>query len=130
MGAIRGTSKEKLYNGLGLETLEKRRWYRKLLLFKDFQIRMSKVPIQYYSHFCEYSDGCNLVNWLSQTRRNLTIEYLNLNSVTTPKLTLLHSIHFMRKRFLFLAFGSFPFRECVHVQAFSIPIFCSIPFRI
>ena len=30
--AIRGTSTEKLYNELGLETLEKRRWYRKLLL--------------------------------------------------------------------------------------------------
>ena len=30
MGAIRGTSTEELYNELGLETLEKRRWYRKL----------------------------------------------------------------------------------------------------
>ena len=29
-GAITGTSKEKLYQELGLETLEKRRWYRKL----------------------------------------------------------------------------------------------------
>ena len=70
----------------------------------------------------------NPFNWLSQTRRNLTSEYLNLNFVTTPKLTPLHSIHFMWKRFLFLAFGSFPFRECVHFQAFSIPIFCSISF--
>ena len=65
------------------------------------------------------SGGCNPVNWLSQTRGNLTIEYMNLNFVTTPKLTPLHS-------FFFLAFGSFPFRECVHFQAFSIPIFCSI----
>ena len=32
-GAIRETSKEKLYNELGLETLEKRRWYRKLCCF-------------------------------------------------------------------------------------------------
>ena len=32
-GAIRVTSSEKLYNGLGLETLEKRRWYRKLCCF-------------------------------------------------------------------------------------------------
>ena len=32
-GAIRGTSTEKLYNELGLETLEKRRWYRKLCCF-------------------------------------------------------------------------------------------------
>ena len=32
-GAVRGTSTEKLYNVLGLETLEKRRWYRKLCCF-------------------------------------------------------------------------------------------------
>ena len=31
-GAIRGTSKEKIYHELGLESLEKRRWYGKLLL--------------------------------------------------------------------------------------------------
>ena len=29
-GVIRGTSKEKLYNELGLESLQKRRWYEKL----------------------------------------------------------------------------------------------------
>ena len=29
-GVIRGTSKEKLYNELGLESLQNRRWYRKL----------------------------------------------------------------------------------------------------
>ena len=33
VGAIRGTSKEKLYNEPGLEALEKRRWYRKLCCF-------------------------------------------------------------------------------------------------
>ena len=32
-GAIRGTSKVKLYQELGLETLEKIRWYRKLCCF-------------------------------------------------------------------------------------------------
>ena len=32
-GTIRGTSTEKLYNELGLETLEKRRWCRKLCCF-------------------------------------------------------------------------------------------------
>ena len=31
--AIRGTSKEKIYHELGLESLEKRRWYRKLCCF-------------------------------------------------------------------------------------------------
>ena len=32
-GAIRGTSKEKLYQKLGLESLQLRRWYRKLEMF-------------------------------------------------------------------------------------------------
>ena len=32
-GTLRGTSKEKLYNEVSLETLEKRRWYRKLCCF-------------------------------------------------------------------------------------------------
>ena len=32
-GAVRGTSKENLYHEQGLESLEKRRWYRKLCCF-------------------------------------------------------------------------------------------------
>ena len=40
--AIRRTSKEKLYDDLGLETLEKRRWYRKLCCF--FKIFRYKCP--------------------------------------------------------------------------------------
>ena len=32
-GAIRGTSREKLYQELGLESLERRRWFRKLCSF-------------------------------------------------------------------------------------------------
>ena len=41
-GAIRGTSKEKLYDELSLETLEKRRWYRELSYF--FKIFRYKCP--------------------------------------------------------------------------------------
>ena len=55
--------------------------------------------------------GCNSANWLIQTRRNLAIEYLNLNFVATPKLTSLH--YFKRKSFLFLAFGPFLFHTRV-----------------
>ena len=37
---IRGTSREKLYQELGLESLRKRRWYRKLCyVFKIFKGR-------------------------------------------------------------------------------------------
>ena len=32
-GAIRGTSREKIYQELGLESFQLRRWYRKLCLF-------------------------------------------------------------------------------------------------
>ena len=46
-GTIRGTSKEKLYNELGLETLEKRRWYRKLCCF--FKIFRYKCPKYLYN---------------------------------------------------------------------------------
>ena len=41
-GAIRGTSKEKNYHELGLESLEKRRWYRKLCCF--YKIFRSQSP--------------------------------------------------------------------------------------
>ena len=41
-GAIRGTSTEKLYNELGLETLEKRRWYWKLCCF--YKVYQSHSP--------------------------------------------------------------------------------------
>ena len=41
-GAIRGTSTEKLYNKLGLEILEKRRWYKKLCCF--YKVYKSHSP--------------------------------------------------------------------------------------
>ena len=41
-GAIRGTSKEKLYQELGLESLQLRRWYRKLGMFT--KSLKAKVP--------------------------------------------------------------------------------------
>ena len=41
-GLIRGTSKEKLYQELGLESLQLRRWYRKLGMF--YKIYKNKSP--------------------------------------------------------------------------------------
>ena len=41
-GTIRGTFKEKLYQELGLESLQLRRWYRKLCLF--YKIFKNKSP--------------------------------------------------------------------------------------
>ena len=42
IGAIRGTSREKLYKELGLESIRKRRWYRKLCYF--FKIFIDQSP--------------------------------------------------------------------------------------
>ena len=41
-GAIRGTSKEKLYQELGLESLQLRCWYRKLVML--YKIHKNKSP--------------------------------------------------------------------------------------
>ena len=41
-GTIRGTSKEKIYQELGLESLQIRRWYRKLCLF--YKIYKDQYP--------------------------------------------------------------------------------------
>ena len=41
-GAIRGSSREKLYQELGFESLQQRRWYRKLCLF--FKIIKNQSP--------------------------------------------------------------------------------------
>ena len=65
-----------------------------LLNFNKDQNSCSCLRISTSIKFKLYSSGgCDPVNWLSQTRRNLTIEYLNLNFVTTPKLTSLHSFY-------------------------------------
>ena len=46
-GAIRGYCREKLYQELGLETLQQRRWYRKLCCF--YKILKSQSPKYLYS---------------------------------------------------------------------------------
>ena len=46
-GAIRGTSKEKIYQKLGLESLQIRRWYRKLCLF--YKIYKNQSPSYLYN---------------------------------------------------------------------------------
>ena len=49
--AIRGSSREKLYQELGLETLQQRRWYRKLCCFyKILTSQSSKVPLFNHSY--------------------------------------------------------------------------------
>ena len=45
--AIRGTSKEKMYQESGLESLQIRRWYRKLCLF--YKIYKNQSPSYFYN---------------------------------------------------------------------------------
>ena len=60
-GAMRGTSKEKLYQELGLESLEKRRWYRKLCYFYKIFNKQSPtyllnvIPVSSRSYFTRYA---------------------------------------------------------------------------
>ena len=62
-GAIRGTSKEKLYQELGLESLEKRRWYRKLCYFYKIFNKQSPtyllnvIPVSSRSYFTRYAEN-------------------------------------------------------------------------
>ena len=49
-GAIRGTFKEKLYQELGLESLEKRQWYWKLIFIRSLTSNLLHTfSTQYYS---------------------------------------------------------------------------------
>ena len=45
-GAIRGTSKEKLYQELGLESLKDRRWLRRISYL--YKIILAKLPLYLY----------------------------------------------------------------------------------
>ena len=68
-GAIRGTSKEKLYQELGLESLEKRRWYRKLCYFYKIFNKQSPtyllniIPVSSRSYFTRYVKMFLLLKW-------------------------------------------------------------------
>ena len=58
-GAIRRSSKEKLYQKLGFECLSSRRWFRKICLF--YEIVVKKSPNYLYNHI-------STVNQSYQTR--------------------------------------------------------------
>ena len=89
-GAIRGTSKEKIDQELGLESLESRRWFRKLCFF--FKILKNKspdylfriIPQRRSSYITRNSDEIPLFKAKHNFHKNLffpgtTIEWNNLN---------------------------------------------------
>ena len=56
-GAIRDTSREKIYKELGLESLQLRRWYRKLCLF--YKVFNNEDP-KYLFHLIPVRCTCNI----------------------------------------------------------------------
>ena len=74
------------------------------------------------------SGGCNPVNWLNQTRRSLTIEHLNLNFVTTPKLTPFHLVY-AEKGFCFLRLAHFHFASGYTSKPFPYRYFAAYRFE-
>ena len=71
-GAIRGLSREKIYHELSLESLQRRRWYRKLCLF--YKIFKEKKPLYLFN--------------LIPTKNS------NYNTRNTDRITLFHTKHF------------------------------------
>ena len=62
-GSITGTSKEKISQEFGLKSLEKRRWYQKLLLFCKIFTKQSPIyllniiPVSSRSSFTRYVEN-------------------------------------------------------------------------
>ena len=81
-GAIRGTSREKLYQELGLEPLRLRRWYRKLCLFYKFfknehpQYLFHLIPVR---HSCHTSRNVHSIPFLSVKHSKTTLSFLLLS---------------------------------------------------
>ena len=51
-GAMKGTSCDKIYKELGLESLESRRWYKRLSCM--FKIMKKETPNYYYYYYYYY----------------------------------------------------------------------------
>ena len=84
-GAIRGTSSEKLYQELGLESLRSRRWLRKLCLF--YKIYKNKSPsylynlipdrMKFYSTRSSQIDNTSNIKTRSNFFRNYFLSFYN-----------------------------------------------------
>ena len=88
-GAIRGTSSEKLYQELGLESLRSRRWLRKLCL--SYKIDKNKSPSCFYSSIPGsvkfYSTRSSQIDNISniKTRSNFFKNYSFSSTITEWK---------------------------------------------
>ena len=84
----------KIYDSLGF-------WKFSYLPQTTQEIFFILIIFRFYWKYCIiiFSGGWSLVNWLSQTKRNL--------------MKLKWDFLFMQKKLLFLALGLFPFHDCV-----------------
>ena len=72
-GTIRGTSQEKVFQELGLETLKPRRWFRKLCLF--YKMLHSKLPSYFFKLIAE-----NKSPYASQSALSNQIPFFNVKT--------------------------------------------------
>ena len=77
-GTIRGTSSEKLFQELGLETLKSRRWFRKLYLF--YKILHSKSPSYLFNLIPENNNP-----YASRSALNNQIPFFNVKTIFLKK---------------------------------------------
>ena len=82
-GAIRGTSKEKLYQELDLESLQLRRWYRKLGMF--YKIYKNKSPQYLFKLIPEMKKPMHM---LQETLITFPVLKLDTTSSKTPSFLL------------------------------------------
>ena len=86
-GAIKGTSREKLYNGLGLESLHARRWYRKLCYFYMFYVLkqpehlFNLIPVRTSNYRTRNVDGVTYFNIRHNFFKNPFFSHLLLNGI-------------------------------------------------
>ena len=69
-GAIKGTSKERLYEELGLESLSKRRWYRRMCLFWKIINNSAPKYLTILLPSTQYSRNPNRQNLFSSFHKN------------------------------------------------------------
>ena len=87
-GAIRGTSREKIYQELGLESFQLRRWYRKLCLFyKGFKNEHPKylfhlIPVRCTSYATRTESNIPLLRQSITFSKILFFHQLLLNGIT------------------------------------------------
>ena len=100
-GAIRGTSREKIYQELGLESLQLRRWYRKLFKNEHPKYLFNLIPVRSTPYATRTVSNIPLIKTKHNFFKNsffpsVIIEWNNLD----PILETLRVFRSLRKKYL------------------------------